>query len=128
MPSTTTQPTGDQNPPEQPPTGSAPDSTEQTELDRLRAENARLREQLAEVGQPVTSAVSSEPRFTFSEGQRDELERTGRTVSPFTGKRYVGTGVDDAREATAEEFNKAKPPERAKADTKTKPSGRSRKS
>ena len=75
----------------------------------LEAENGRLREQLAAAGTPAPSRVPNEPSFRFSEGQRDELERTGRTVSPFTGKRYVGT-PGDAREATAEEFNKAKPP------------------
>lgn len=74
----------------------------------LEAENARLREQLAAVGQAAAPGKPTEPSFVFSEGQRDELERTGRTVSPFTGKRYVGT-PDSAREATAEEFAKAKP-------------------
>lgn len=28
-----------------------------------------------------------EPSFGMSEGERDELERTGRTVSPFTGEK-----------------------------------------
>ncbi|MEQ4301587.1 hypothetical protein ABNF97_09370 [Plantactinospora sp. B6F1] len=122
MPPTTNQPTAGQNPPEQPPAVEA----ETTELERLREENARLREQLAAAGQAVTPAVPNEPKFQFSEGQRAELEQTGRTVSPFTGKRYVGTGVDDAREATAKEFNEAKPPERQKA--KSRPAGRGRKS
>jgi hypothetical protein len=37
-------------------------------------------------------------------------------VSPFTGERFVGTGPDDARPATAEEFAKAKPAEKPAAD------------
>ncbi|MDG4809936.1 hypothetical protein O7634_24560 [Micromonospora sp. WMMD1120] len=87
-------------------------TTPKTDADRVReleVENAQLREKLSAAGSPAPAAKPTEPKFTFSEGQRDELERTGRTVSPFTGKRYVGTSVDDAREATAEEFAKAKP-------------------
>ncbi|MEK8107413.1 hypothetical protein NKG94_23850 [Micromonospora sp. M12] len=59
--------------------------------------------------QPVPAAKVTEPKFTFSEGQRDELERTGRTISPFTGALFVGSGVDDARKVEADEFAKAKP-------------------
>ena len=84
--------------------------------DALEAENARLLERLAAAGELLERAGSkepakaTEPSFKFSEGQRDELERTGRTVSPFTGKRYVGSSASDAREAeSAEEFAKAKP-------------------
>ncbi|MGA5306512.1 hypothetical protein [Micromonospora taraxaci] len=87
-------------------------STPKTDADRVReleAEVAQLREQLVAAGSPAPAAKPTEPKFTFSEGQRDELERTGRTVSPFTGALFVGSGVDDAREATAEEFAKAKP-------------------
>jgi len=126
MPPTTSQTPAqaDQNPPEQPATGTETENPEQAELERLRAENADLRRQLAEAGRAVKPAVPNEPKFTFSEGQRAELEMTGRSVSPFTGKRYVGTGVDDAREATVEEFTKATPPERPKA--KVKPTGRGR--
>lgn len=89
-------------------------TTARTDADRVReleAENARLREQLAAAGSPAPAARPNEPSFKFSEGQRDELERTGRTVSPFTGKRYVGS-PGNAREATAEEFAKAKPVEK----------------
>lgn len=78
------------------------------EIVRVEAENGRLREQLAAAGKPAGPGRPVEPSFTFSEGQRDELERTGRTVSPFTGERYVGT-PDNARKASAEEFAKAKP-------------------
>lgn len=80
----------------------------EAEIARLKAENTLLLEQVTTTtGQAVPGRVS-EPSFTFSEGQRHELETTGRTVSPFTGKTYVGT-PDNAREASAEEFAKAKP-------------------
>lgn len=81
----------------------------------LEAENAKLREQLAAVGAPAVPGRPTEPSFTFSAGQADELERTGRTVSPHTGKRYIGTSTADAREATADEYAKATPP--VKGDT-----------
>lgn len=77
---------------------------------RLAAEVGQLRGQLVAAGTAVPTSKLTEPSFVFSEGQRDELERTGRTVSPFTGERFVGTGADDARPATAEEFAKAQPP------------------
>ncbi|MDG4762432.1 hypothetical protein [Micromonospora sp. WMMD710] len=76
----------------------------------LEAEVAELREQLATADRATKPGKATEPRFTFAEGQRDELERTGRTVSPFTGKLYVGSSPEDAREATADEYAKAKPP------------------
>ncbi|WKU03852.1 hypothetical protein [Micromonospora sp. HUAS LYJ1] len=90
----------------------------EAENTRLRAENARLAEQLAAAGRPAGPARPVEPSFTFSEGQRAELETTGRTVSPYTGQRFVGTSAADAREATAAEFAKAKPPTRPAADRK----------
>lgn len=76
----------------------------------LELENKRLREQLADAGRTAPARVA-EPSFVFSEGQRAELEATGRTVSPFTGARQVGSGKpgEKPREATADEFNKAKP-------------------
>ncbi|MEV0156880.1 hypothetical protein AB0H57_24555 [Micromonospora sp. NPDC050686] len=76
----------------------------------LEEENRALREQLAAAGQP-TRQKPTEPSYALSEGQRDELERTGRTVSPFTGARQVGTGKpgDKPREASADEFATAKP-------------------
>ncbi|WP_030488190.1 hypothetical protein [Micromonospora chokoriensis] len=89
----------------------------------LEAEVAELREQLATAGQTPKPGKATEPRFTFSEGQRDELERTGRTVSPFTGTRYVGSSPDDAREATADEYAKAKPPVKSTAAPAGKPAG-----
>jgi hypothetical protein len=102
-----------------PPTPQKQTTPAKTDADRIReleAENARLREQLAAAGSPAPAAKPVEPSFTFSEGQRDELERTGRTVSPFTGERFVGSGPDDARKASAEEFANAKPSEKPAAD------------
>lgn len=79
----------------------------------LEAENKRLREQLAAAGEtPDAKARPHTPSFTFSASMVADLETTGRTVSPFDGTLYVGTGRDDAREATVDEFNKAKPPTR----------------
>ena len=85
----------------------------------LEAENARLyaelvaaRQQLAAgLAAPAARRQPTEPSFVFSEGQRAELEATGRTVSPFTGARQVGTGQpgEKPRTATADEFAKAKP-------------------
>lgn len=102
------------NPPEQP-AEQLPVNPLAGRVVELEAENAALREQLADLLRaatelaPVKPGKVAEPSFVFTEGQRDELARTGRTVSPFTGKRYVGSGPDDAREATAEEFANAKP-------------------
>ncbi|XTZ16412.1 hypothetical protein ACQSSU_03140 [Micromonospora echinospora] len=102
-----------------PPTPTQTTTAAKTDADRIReleTENARLREQLAAAGSPTPAAKPVEPSFTFSEGQREELERTGRTVSPFTGERFVGSGPDDARKASAEEFAKAKPAEKPTTD------------
>ena len=102
---------GAKNAPTGPQTQTTGATADADRVAELEAENARLREQLAAAGQAVAPGKPNEPSFKFSEGQRDELERTGRTVSPFTGKRYVGT-PDSAREATADEFAKAKPAEK----------------
>ncbi|KXK61956.1 hypothetical protein AWW66_10980 [Micromonospora rosaria] len=90
----------------------------EAEVTRLRAEVARLTEQAG--GRPAGPARPVEPSFVFSEGQRQELEATGRTVSPFTGARQVGTGRpgDRPREATPDEFSKAKPAEKPAAGRK----------
>lgn len=54
-----------------------------------------------------------EPSFGLSEGQRQELEATGKTVSPFTGTPQLGTGKpgEKPRAVTAAEHAKtpAKP-------------------
>lgn len=53
----------------------------------LRAENERLREQLADAqaGKP-TRPVPTAPSFGMSEGTRAELELVEKTTDPFTGK------------------------------------------
>lgn len=93
-------------------TSGTPGDTKPTGGDRvaeLEAENARLREALAASGQPAVPGKPTEPSFGLSEGQRDELERTGRTVSPFTGARQVGSGEpgEKPREVDAATFAKA---------------------
>lgn len=82
------------------------------EVDQLHEENARLRAELAHVKRKAAGAANTrpdpvEPSYGISEGQRDELERNGRTTSPFTGARQVGSGADDVREATKDEFDEA---------------------
>ena len=71
-------------------TNPAADS-EASERDRLLDENARLRAELAEAranekAKPNTRPVPHEPSFGLSEGERADLEMTGKSVSPFTGK------------------------------------------
>jgi hypothetical protein len=61
------------------------------ELERLRAENARLRAELDEAranakADPNTRPEPTEPSFGMSEGERADLELTGKATSPFTGK------------------------------------------
>lgn len=85
-------------------------SDQQEQIAALREEVGELREKLAAVGQPVdTDRKPKEPSFGLSEGQRAELAATGRTVSPFTGARQVGTGKpgEKPRVASAVEFEKA---------------------
>jgi len=61
------------------------ETSDNTELAALRAEVAELREALAAAGVAVKPAAPQEPSFGISEGTRDELERDGHAVSPFTG-------------------------------------------
>lgn len=72
-----------------------------TELERenseLLDENDALREQLTEAQrnqkpQPNTRPATKEPSFGMSEGERTDLEETGRSVSPFTGKVTTAKG------------------------------------
>jgi hypothetical protein len=58
------------------------------EVRQLREENERLRAELEDVkaGNLRKSVKPSEPSFGISEGTREELERTGKATSPFTGK------------------------------------------
>jgi len=101
----------------------APATAPDPRLAELEAENAKLREQLAAASVPAPPARPAGPSFVFNEGMRDELERHGRTVGT-NGKRYVGSGTDDAREATLEEFNKAQPKARPAAQQTAKPPAR----
>lgn len=62
-----------------------------SEVERLREENAKLRAELADAranakAVPNTRPVDRAPSFGISEGERAELELSGRTVSPFTGQ------------------------------------------
>lgn len=52
-----------------------------------------------------------EPSFGLSEGQRQELEATGKTVSPFTGQPQLGTGEpgETPRAVSAAEYAKTPP-------------------
>ncbi len=67
---------------------------ESEELRLLRDENAKLRAELADAKSKRDEAGNAaanprkpvEPSFGISEGTRDELERTGKATSPFTGK------------------------------------------
>jgi hypothetical protein len=65
----------------------ADESGEGDELSQLRAENARLRDKLAAAGiSPDEPQKPHAPSFGISEGIRDQLEREGKAVDPFTGK------------------------------------------
>lgn len=82
----------------------------QAEVDRLNAENDELAAQLEEAEKravvlPNTNPQPVEPKFGLTEGNRDELERIGRTVSPFTGARLVGT-PESYSEVSQEEFDR----------------------
>lgn len=90
--------------------------------EELEAENTALREQLDDmrdrleeardgmVPKPNTRPKPTEPSFGLSEGQRAELEMNGKTVSPFTGARQVGTGEPGADVSVVDqaEFDKVK--------------------
>ncbi len=90
--------------------------------EELEAENAELRSQLAEareaaVPTPNTRPKPTEPRYGISEGQRAELEMHGKTVSPFTGARQVGSGEpgETPRVVGQDEFDKVKPKDERKS-------------
>lgn len=81
------------------------------ENERLTADNERLNAEVASAedkAQPESTGrrEPQEPSFKLSEGNRAELEDRGHTISPFTGVRLVGTGVEDAREVSAEEYER----------------------
>ena len=68
------------------PSADAVDDDERSELEQLRAENDRLRALIAEGDARIRAAKPHEPSFGLSEGTRNDLELTGKAVSPFTGK------------------------------------------
>jgi hypothetical protein len=78
----------------------------------LERENAELRQKLADGGVvlPDTRPVHREPSWGLSEGERIELEQTGKTASPYTGKLKVGTGEpgEKPREVDAKTFHETK--------------------
>jgi len=90
----------------------------QAEVDRLNAEaeawaeeNDALKAELEQakrdaIVRPNIKPQPTEPSFGLTEGNRDELERLGRTISPFTGARLLGDGVGNVREVSQEEFDK----------------------
>jgi hypothetical protein len=71
------------------------------EVAALRAENARLRDELDVARGPAAPVrpAPQEPSFGMSEGMRAELEMTGSTTSPWTGKVYKGDGDGEPVEA-----------------------------
>jgi hypothetical protein len=46
-----------------------------------------------ELGRIESGARGEEPSFGISEGTREELERTGRATSPFTGRQLEGESL-----------------------------------
>lgn len=68
------------------PTNEPQKPTATSEVAELRAENARLKSELAEV--KPTEQKPHVPSF-LPEGTREELERTGSAVNPFTGEKLT---------------------------------------
>lgn len=69
------------------------------EADALAADNERLEAALSEAKEsqkvlPNGKPQPTEPSFKLTEGTRDELERFGHAISPFTGARLVGSPVN----------------------------------
>ncbi|MEV4384387.1 hypothetical protein AB0J68_01460 [Micromonospora sp. NPDC049580] len=56
-----------------------------------------------------------EPSFGLSEGQRQELVATGKTVSPFTGTPQLGTGKPGAKPRAVSAEEHAKTPAKQQA-------------
>lgn len=71
-------------------TSKGTETGEQTEVEQLRAENARLRRELTEAreGKPAERREFEQhvPDF-LPEGTRQELEATGRAINPFNGEK-----------------------------------------
>lgn len=60
--------------------------TNRNEVDELRAENARLKAQIAKGGEKYNTTGKQHVPSFIPEGTREELERTGEAVNPFNGE------------------------------------------
>lgn len=69
----------------------------EAEVARLQQENDQLRAG-GQVPRPNTQPVDREPSFGMSEGERQEIEATGRAHSPWTGKRRTADDLPDGVE------------------------------
>lgn len=65
------------------------------ERDALRAENEQLRAQLQTAQTVPARPANPEPRFELSEGEREELQRTGVTRSVRTSQEVVASDYSD---------------------------------
>jgi hypothetical protein len=52
----------------------------------------------------LTITEAAKPAVTIAEGTRVELETNGHAISPFTGARLVGSGVNDVRVVDEKEY------------------------
>lgn len=86
----TANPTSADTSPDEPAADTSPDEPANDRVAELEAENAELKERLAAAGAPVDGPRKPhEPSFGISEGTREELERTGKATSPFTGRKLT---------------------------------------
>lgn len=69
----------------------------EAEVARLEQENARLREG-GQVPRPNTQPVDRPPSFGMSEGERQEIEATGKAFSPWTGERRTADDLPEGVE------------------------------
>lgn len=87
----------------------------EAKVSELEEDNERLRAELAAAGGTMAGTprrpAPVEPSFGMSEGERADLEQTGRATSPFTGDVRVGTPDDHtvtpAKDAAAAELDTA---------------------
>ncbi len=54
----------------------------------------------------ATPVAPARKKLRLSEGTRSELEYRGHAISPFTGALLVGSGNDDVREVSREEYDR----------------------
>lgn len=73
------------------------------EVERLKAENEELRKLLTDNGIDVDKPKQPRaPSFGISEGTRDQLEREGKAVDPFTGRSLTREDLDADKRAENE--------------------------